>query len=613
MVTAQWCSMAELIFERTCNYWMDAGIVGLYDTLKKPVPSQKSIGDWNETIQSHTSVSTELTNKALVINGEERNIDSALSSALEWIRTTLYDVSSEPQIAREGGIYYNPKEGIVYFAKVKPIPTAELVIESPRQTQKADAKKLPPKVYKNLKDAGGIKKSKKKQQETYLTAKNSCFPQFLIANEHLTFFKQDGKSTDNLCVTCLRQIFTHKNDEVKEWFSGEAKNFMPFVEGKEANRTFHSKFRMSEKCWRCGLVTLFAPLLVFFRCDNKDTYFALPYVPGNLEATHTLFRSLTGKRGLARVLGSDHFQYNYESAFKQMPKGQSVFTMALYYDLYDRLLPKTSRNLFQASKQLGIVDDRGAVFQTALFLNRDSGQQKSFILRETTIDRSAYFIKLFGHLKAKMDLVKKGAKCVDGLWALFGGASGNGSHLQRLSVLRAAEAFTGGRHVYRFLLPILSSDVRDDSANPCERFQITALFQVYDQWLFRKEDVTMANLVELAKNSGFHLSREYWKQTDLNDDEKKNLLKRYYYGIERAPSPVKFLEQARHAYHKVGKEMPKEMVFHEADGKEDVKSFEVYRVYFLAGMLNGMLKKSNVQSPPQSNETSPDVASGQED
>lgn len=131
----------------------------------------------------------------------------------------------------------------------------------------------------------------------------------------------------------------------------------------------------------------------------------------------------------------------------------------------------------------------------------------------------------------------------------------------------------------------------------------------------------MANVVENAKNAGFYLSREYWKRADWDDDEKKNLIKRYYYAIERAPSPVKFLEQARHAYHKVEKEMPKEMVFHHGDEegdekdniRDDIRKFEVYRVYFLAGMLNGMLKSSNVQSPPQSNEASPDVASGQED
>lgn len=101
----------------------------------------------------------------------------------------------------------------------------------------------------------------------------------------------------------------------------------------------------------------------------------------------------------------------------------------------------------------------------------------------------------------------------------------------------------------------------------------------------------MANIVEQAKNSGWYLSQDFWKRQDWDEEEKKNLIKRYYYSVERSPSPTKFLEQVRHAYNKVGKEIPKEMVFHKEDGGEDIKKFEVYRVYFLAGMLNGFLNK----------------------
>ena len=101
----------------------------------------------------------------------------------------------------------------------------------------------------------------------------------------------------------------------------------------------------------------------------------------------------------------------------------------------------------------------------------------------------------------------------------------------------------------------------------------------------------MANIVEQAKNAGWHLSQDFWKRQDWDYEEKKNLIKRYYYSVERSPSPTKFLDQVRHAYKKVEKETPKEMVFHREDGSEDIKTFEVYRVYFLAGMLNGFLNK----------------------
>lgn len=582
--------MAELIFKRTCNYWIDSGIVGLYDTLQKPIPGGNGgLGSWEETIKGHSKIRSCLSPDALRLEGEEKQIDQALSYALEWVRLTLYDVSTEDQINRMAGVYYNESEGIVYFPMSKPIPTAELVLESPRYTDKGEAKELPKNVLEQLKKIkGGIRGRKGKYQKR----KNSCFPFFIQDLEKLTFCDGgDNIKCKDYCVTCGSPVENYKKNEFKnKLLSKETKNFMPFVEGREANRCFHSSFNGSQKCWRCGFATFFSPLLLFYRRRGIDTYYILPYVPGNLRATHLLYRSLSGKRGLARVLGSERTTVNYESAFKTMPPGMPLFTLSFYYDLYSRLLPQNSKNLLQASEDLGIIDERGAVFQTSLFLKRDTtgGGGKSFILRETTIDRSAYFIKLFLHLKGNMDTGKRGGKLFESLQVFFRRASETAPQLQRLSVLRAAYAMTEGKHVYRYFLSILSAGLKGD--NSYEVYQISMLFELYDQWLFRKEDKIMANMVEQANNAGYHLSQNLWKLGGMDENEKQNLIKRYYYAIERAPSPVKFLEQARHAYHKAGEGVPREMVFHNEAGKDDIKKFEVYRVYFLAGMLNGMLR-----------------------
>jgi len=583
--------MAKLNFNRTCNYWIDAGIVGLYDTLQKPLPTNNSgLGNWEETIKGHSKIEVHLSPDTLRLEGAKRQIDRALAYALEWVRLNLYDVSTEEQINKMEGVYYTKREGIVHFPMVKPLPTAELVLESPRYTDKADSNTLPEGVLKKLK---GIKGGLRGKKNRYQTRKNSCFPFFIQSLEELSFC-DNGDSTEHkdYCVACGYPLERYKTNKLKKWLSGEAKNFMPFVEGREANRCFHSAFNESQKCWRCGFVTFFSSLLLFYRRRGSDTYYILPYIPGNLKATHKLYRSLSGKRGLARVLGSDHTNINYESAFKRMPTGMTLFTLTYYYDLYHQLLPKNTRNLLTVSKDLGLIDERGIVFQTACFLKRDAigGGGKSFILREITIDRSAYFIKLFAHLKSNMEDVRNGGKLFDSLRVLLGRASDVAPQLQRLSVLHAAYALTEGKHIYRYLLPILTSVLNGTSSYDVH--QLTMLFQIYDQWLFRKEDKNMAKRVEQAKNDGYYLSQDLWKLSGMDFKEKQNLIKRYYYAIERAQSPVKFLEQARHAYHKAEKAVPKEMVFHNENGKDDIKKFEVYRVYFLAGMLNGMLKTS---------------------
>lgn len=56
----------EIVFKRTCNYWIDAGIVGFYDTLNKPVPNSETIGDWSKTIKSYTGIDISLTPDQLI-------------------------------------------------------------------------------------------------------------------------------------------------------------------------------------------------------------------------------------------------------------------------------------------------------------------------------------------------------------------------------------------------------------------------------------------------------------------------------------------------------------------------------------------------------------------
>ncbi|AKB39731.1 MULTISPECIES: hypothetical protein [Methanosarcina] len=561
----------ELVFERTCNYWIDVGIVGFYDSLNKPVSLPDSTGGWSQTIKKYSGIEATLYPDKLVIKGSEKQIDLALSHALEKVRTTLYDVSSEDQIA-------NPVED----GRVKKQSTL----------------------------AGEVVASGKGKQ----ASGNTYFREEIneeIGKKNIFLPLKPKKIPTSNCIFCGQLIdtglFLGKN--ANDVFIGDTSKSSPFVEGESSNKCFHSSHKVSEKCWKCGYVTFFAPLLLFYKSNvsggKGDTYYALPYIPGNLQATYKLYRNLSGKRGLARVLGTDHKNMNYESFFPSVPKGISSFSLSFYFDLYEKLLPKNVGGLFQSSKNIGLIDDYGTVFQTALFLKRDSGK-KSFIISETTIDKSAYFIKLFAHIKKEFELTK-GGDLLSGVRSFIGKADSKSNYLQKTSVLKASHAITEGKHVHRFLLPLLSSNLKTGNADSYSAFQILMLFQKYDQWLFLKENVTMANIVEQAKNSGWFLSQDFWAKKEWDDDEKENLLKRYYYRIERSPSPVGFLEQVRHAYKKVSKEIPKEMIFHKEDGTEDIKVFEVYRVYFLAGMLNGLISGTKRDAINQAGESDGEV------
>lgn len=559
--------MAEIIFERTCNYLIDAGIVGFYDTLGKPVPGSGGIGQWAKTIRTGASITVRLNEDALIVTGEDESaLDKALGHAIEWIRCAIYDVSTEKQVAKP------ESDGRV---KRKSTTAGEIIATG-------------------------------KQAEGYTYFNKELIEKAGMSDVFLPLKKVSSQGT---CVFCGCELTEKlKLPEINKLFSGTTEKSSPFVEGVNSNLAFHSAHKPSQKCWRCGYAAFFAPLLVFYRRHGKDVYYALPHVPGNLKATYTLHRSLSGKRGLARVLGSDHSTINYESSFIKPPAGLSAFTLTFYHDLASRLLPKSGRNLLSVAQNAGLVDDRGVVFQSAFFLKRASGQQKTFILRESTIDRSAYFIKLFAYLQMEMDS-EGHHESENALKALLSRTAGDRSHLQRASGLGAAQAITEGRHIYRFLLPVLSSDLTEETARPYEAKQITTLFQIYDCWLFRKETTMSkddkANLVKDAKKAGWDLSQEFWRKPRLDEEEKRSLIKRYYFTIERAPSPVRFLEQSRHACQAANICVPKNMEFHDGNGKDDLHKFEVYRVYFLAGMLNGLLnpaKDRGQLAVPPSNE-----------
>ncbi len=198
----------ELIFERTCNYWIDAGIVGFYDTLNKPVLISDSIGDWSQTIKKYSGIKATLYPDKLIIEGNEKQIDLALSYALEKVRTTLYDVSSEDQIA-------NPVED----GRVKKQSTlAGEVVASGKGKQ-----------------ASGNTYFREEINEE-IGKKNIFLP-----------LKPKKRPTSN-CIFCGQLIDTglFLGKKANDVFMGDTSKSSPFVEGESSNKCFHSSHKVSE-------------------------------------------------------------------------------------------------------------------------------------------------------------------------------------------------------------------------------------------------------------------------------------------------------------------------------------------------------------------------------
>lgn len=258
----------EIIFPKLSHFWMDSGLLGLYEIAKKENPSEMGV-------EMH------LTDEGLTFKGTEDNLTELFNKSYKSLLDQYYNKSTEKQRQSNEGFYYDSKEDkFVRFPKVKSMGVAGLIFSKP---PRMTAKQVKYDVIE-VNEAG--KKTKKKVLPPEYSHLQDRFDSFLSE----TGLKI---SANNLLIDGPNAIQPQVEIKVKKgkergkcFICGEASHLLtdiggtvyPMITGSSGVLSFNSNGGSPEKvCWKCGFLGKFVPVNGFYAYNNEGYNLYFPY------------------------------------------------------------------------------------------------------------------------------------------------------------------------------------------------------------------------------------------------------------------------------------------------------------------------------------------------
>ncbi|KKG08116.1 hypothetical protein [Methanosarcina mazei] len=258
----------EIIFPKLSHFWMDSGLLGLYEIAKKENPSEMGV-------EMH------LTDEGLTFKGTEDNLTELFNKSYKSLLDQYYNKSTEKQRQSNEGFYYDSKEDkFVRFPKVKSMGVAGLIFSKP---PRMTAKQVKYDVIE-LNEAG--KKTNKKVLPPEYSHLQDRFDSFLSE----TGLKI---SANNLLIDGPNAIQPQVEIKVKKgkergkcFICGEASHLLtdiggtvyPMITGSSGVLSFNSNGGSPEKvCWKCGFLGKFVPVNGFYVYNNESYNIYFPY------------------------------------------------------------------------------------------------------------------------------------------------------------------------------------------------------------------------------------------------------------------------------------------------------------------------------------------------
>jgi len=117
-------SSIEVNFPKLNHFWMDSGLLGLYEIAKKEHPEDLDI-------------EIQLKDDGVLFRGTESNLDYFFHKTYNSLLFEYYNTSTEKQKEENAGFYYDSEKDIfVRFSKVKSMGIAGLIFnKAPRKTK----------------------------------------------------------------------------------------------------------------------------------------------------------------------------------------------------------------------------------------------------------------------------------------------------------------------------------------------------------------------------------------------------------------------------------------------------------------------------------------------
>lgn len=341
---------------------MDAGLLGLYRISQKEQSKDSGV----ELIFSDSGIG---------FKGTEKNIQVFLQKAYDRVLKDYYNTSSQSQIEKNEGFYYDTKtDRFVRFPKVKPMGIAGLVkISGQSYKNKGDTKlgkstgspypKLEQK-FSNIQNRFEkfLAETKLKPGASLLLdGKNIVTPSIHIE-------KLSGKLKGR-CFLCGCE--SHSLSDI-------GGTVFPFITGSSGVLSFNTTGSSAEKvCWKCDFIAKFVPVTGFYSMyydskKNPRTHIYFPY-SASLEKMNDVFRSLdvtkiedpNMMKNFDNTRLGGYFQKPYEQFFtflyslyrivmtKQLPNSTDEYEYELDYEaLFDVNLNRSPLDFYVVYTEL---------------------------------------------------------------------------------------------------------------------------------------------------------------------------------------------------------------------------------------------------------------------
>ena len=262
-------SSIEVNFPKLNHFWMDSGLLGLYEIAKKENPDA-------------IDVEIELKDDGVLFKGTESNLDSFFNQTYDSLLSEYYNTSTEKQRDENAGFYYDSiLDKFIRFPKVKTMGIAGVIFnKAPRKTKKQVK-------YVNKEFVESGKKVKKKVLPDNCENLQDRFDEFLSNNK----LKIGGSS--NLLIDGRNAIQPKVEIKVKPgkekgncFMCGEASHSLseiggtvyPMISGSSGALSFNSIASKPEKvCWKCNFIGKFVPVNGFYSMNGGDNHIYFPY------------------------------------------------------------------------------------------------------------------------------------------------------------------------------------------------------------------------------------------------------------------------------------------------------------------------------------------------
>jgi hypothetical protein len=303
--------ITEIHFPKLNHFWMDAGLLGLYRIAQKEQSKE-------------SGVEIALDDSGVSFKGAEKNVQSFLQKTYDRLLKDYYNTSSQTQIEKNEGFYYNTKKDqFIRFPKVKSMGIAGLIFNKAPRPMKDEIKYdksqpqkgILPEDFQHLQDRLNSFLSEYKlkigSSSLLVDGPNAIRPKVDIQ-------VKSGKTkrssrTKGACFICGEP--TYSLNEI-------GGTVFPMITGSSGVRSFNSEGGDPENvCWKCDYIGKFVPVTGYYIMNNDTYHLYFPY-SSSLEKMNEVFHSLeTSKiddpnylRNFYNRLGG-YFQKPYEQFF----------------------------------------------------------------------------------------------------------------------------------------------------------------------------------------------------------------------------------------------------------------------------------------------------------